>query len=104
VVALAAVVMMRRASFQASTQPAYLLNLRVGIGHDLEQLFGPLLDQHLAARELQSIATARQGAALDVAYYARLRQDGSTTDLVTALNRLEGVQSVQLERRTPEQE
>ena len=46
-----------------------------------------------------SIATARQGVSLDVTYETRLRPDGSADELVKALNRVEGVQSVQLQRR-----
>jgi hypothetical protein len=104
VVALAAFVMMKRPGFRVSSEPRYQLNLRVGIGHDLEQLFGELLDRHMAGRELQSIGTAKQGTALEVSYGGRMGPDGSTTELVQALNRLEGVQNVQLERRAPEEE
>ena len=45
-----------------------------------------------------SVGTSRQGVSLDVAYETRLRQTGSADELVKALNRIEGVQSVQLQR------
>ena len=40
----------------------------------------------------------------DTAYEARLRRTGSADELVKALNRIEGVQSVQLQRRDFEQD
>ncbi len=103
VVGLAAFVMMTRPGLIASSQPAFLLSLRVGLGHDLDKLLGGTLDEHLQERELLSIATARQGVSLDVTYETRLRREGSADELVKALNRLEGVQSVQLQRRGFEQ-
>jgi hypothetical protein len=99
VVGLAAFVMMSRPGLMAASQPAFLLNLRVGLGHDLDTLLGATLDAHLQEREILSIATARQGVSLDVTYETRLRSSGSADELVKALNRVEGVQSVQLQRR-----
>jgi len=99
VVGLAAFVMTTRPKLMASSQPPFLLSLRVGLGHDLDKLLGGTLDAHLQERELLSIATARQGVSLDVTYETRLRADGSADELVKALNRIEGVQSVQLQRR-----
>src|SRR6266566_994892 len=40
VVGLAAFVMMTRPGLIASSQPAFLLSLRVGLGHDLDELLG----------------------------------------------------------------
>jgi hypothetical protein len=77
----------------------YLLSLRVGLGQDVEKLLGGILDAHLQDRELVSISTARQGVALDVVYQTRLRTDGAPGELVKALNRVEGVQGVELQRR-----
>ena len=99
VVGCAAWLMMNRARAPSRSEPEYLLRLRVGLGQDPEKLFGDTLNTHLQERELLSITTTRQGIALDVAYQARLRPDGSAHDLVKAMNKIEGVQSVQLERR-----
>jgi energy-converting hydrogenase Eha subunit A len=99
VVGLAAFVMMTRPGLISGSQPSFLLSLRVGLGHDLDKLLNGTLDAHLQGRELMSIATARQGVSLDVTYETRLRPDGSADELVKALNRVEGVQSVQLQRR-----
>jgi uncharacterized membrane protein YhiD involved in acid resistance len=99
VVGVAAFVMMASKRAPAKSQPTFLLSLRVGLGHDVEKLVGDTLDAHLQERELMSIGTARQGIAVDVAYQARLRQERAADELVKALNRIEGVQNVQWERR-----
>ncbi len=75
-----------------------LLCVRVGLGHDVEALLGSTLDVHFSHRRMRSIETARQGVSIDVAYEAKLRQPDTPEQLVKALNRIEGVQSVRLER------
>lgn len=99
VVGFAAYLMMARAKVFSATQPAYLLSVRVGLGHDLDKLLGGTLDSHLQERELMSVATAKQGVLLDVTYETRLSPNGSADELVKALNRIEGVQSVEFRRR-----
>jgi len=99
VVGLAAYLMTVRAKVFSAANPAYVLSLRVGLGHDLNQLLGGALDAHLIDRELLSVATARQGASLDVIYEGRMRTTVTPDDFVKALNRLEGIQSVELRRR-----
>jgi energy-converting hydrogenase Eha subunit A len=99
VVGLGAFIMTTRPGLIASSQPAYLLSLRVGIGHDLDDLLRAAMDVHLQERELMSIATAKQGISLDITYETRLRPEGSPDELVNALNRIEGVQSVEFQRR-----
>jgi hypothetical protein len=46
-----------------------------------------------------SVVTGKQGVSLDVTYETRLRPTVSPDELVKALNLLEGVQRVQLQRR-----
>lgn len=104
VIGLAAWVMRERtlagaAAVIDAVEDAYLLEVRVGIGTDPEALLRPALDEYLAGRRLQGISTARQGLALDVDYRAVLRAEGSAGELVKALNRIEGVQGVTLQRR-----
>lgn len=99
VVGLAAYLMMVCARGVGASQPAFLLSLRVGLGLDLDQLLGSTLDVHLQARELVSVATAKQGVSLDVTYETRFRPNGLADELVKALNRIEGVQRVDLKRR-----
>ena len=98
VVGAAALFMATRGGFNSPAQPSFRLNLRIGIGHDLEKLLGPVLDTHFQDRQLASIGTAQKGVALDVIYQARFRPAGRAEELVKALNLIEGVQSVQLDR------
>jgi hypothetical protein len=104
VVGLAAYLMMGRKEILADAAPLFQLSLRISIGHDVENLLGGVLDPHLADLELVSMGTAKQGASFDVTYQARLRPGGSVDKLVKALNRIEGVQNVQLQRRGLDEE
>jgi hypothetical protein len=100
VVALAAFIMRTRpeAPPVAAGEIPFLLSVRLGLGHDVHTLLSGTLDAHTGRRHLVSMATARQGMAVDVAYQTTLRTDRSADDLVKALNRIEGVQSVTLQR------
>ena len=98
VIGLAAFVRRWRPDTLPDSAPLYLLNLRVGLGHDLNQLLAPVFAGQVIGRELLSIETARQGTALDVSYRAQLPATSSAEILVMALNRVEGVQSVRLQR------
>ncbi len=81
---------------------AFLLTVRVTLGLDPETLLAEPLKPWIASRRLVSIETARQGMSIDVAYKAVVRDERSAGELVTALNRLEGVQSVTLRRAESE--
>ena len=100
VVALAAVVMMfLRPGSTVDEDPDYVLSLRVGLGQDVNKLLDGQCDSHITDRKLLSMGTGKQGIALNLVYQVRLRPGGSPDELVRLLNRTEGVQSVQLERR-----
>lgn len=73
-----------------------LLTLRVGLGGDPEAVLRELFAKHLASYRLRASATARQGAALDLTYNVRLRNELDAVALVRDLNRCEGVQNVEL--------
>jgi hypothetical protein len=45
-----------------------------------------------------SMATARQGMSIDMSYEVHLRKGHRPDELVKALNRIDGVQSVELKR------
>jgi hypothetical protein len=98
VVGFAAWMMMARARVFSAAQPPFVLSLRIGLGQDPEQLLGPTFAAHVEERELMSVATGKQGIALELTYQTRLRPAASPNELVQALNRLEGVQRVQLRR------
>lgn len=74
---------------------AFVLNVRMGLGRDPDQLLGETLRQHSRSFHLQAASTARQGTALDITYAVRLAESGNLPSLVTQLNQLDGVQSVE---------
>jgi uncharacterized membrane protein YhiD involved in acid resistance len=81
------------------TEP-FELQVRVGIGHDPQVVVRPALDIHAGDRRLMSLATARQGLAVDATFRASLRDSAAADALLRALNTTEGVQSVSLKRIT----
>ena len=80
-------------------QLPYELHVRMALGHDADALLGATLDQFVSGRRLVSVTTARQGMSIDAAYHAALRGDDHASALVNALNRVDGVQNVELHRR-----
>jgi uncharacterized membrane protein YhiD involved in acid resistance len=102
VVACAAAIMRQQRRSPSPAQLPYLLEVRLGVGHDANEMLGPWLDQHVVKRRLVSLATGRQGMSLDVSYRAALRNDEAAAELVKALNRVDGVQSVALRRADEE--
>ena len=49
------------------------------------------------------MATAKQGMAIEATYRVELRDEQSASELVKALNLIEGVQTVSINRETPEE-
>jgi len=74
------------------------LSLRIGLGEGVRTAAEGLLAGAVEQLELTSAATAKQGAALNLTYQVRLRPECSPASLVADLKRLEGVESVELER------
>lgn len=72
------------------------LSIRLGLGHDPEKSLDDVLRRHLESFRLVATGTARQGSALDLSYLVRLKANTKLTILVTELNQVEGVQSVEL--------
>ncbi len=100
IVGIAALLMRPRGGRPAmAPAPPFVLHLRVGLGHDIEALVGSTLDTHMADRQIMSMSTAKQGLVVDVSYQGTLRQSGPEA-LLKALNRVEGVQGVELVRQT----
>ena len=98
VIGLAAFVMRRGLIAVAVRHDPFLLNVRLGLGHDASTVLGPVFDSYLVARHLVSIATAKQGLAIELSYRAALKNEEAAGELVKALNRIDGVQGVSLER------
>jgi Domain of unknown function (DUF4956) len=74
------------------------LSVRVGIGQDPDALVRDAFQKHLERFTLVGAETGRQGSALDISYRVRLRQGSTPVKLVTELNGIEGIQSVDLNR------
>lgn len=74
----------------------YTLTLRLGVGHTPDDLLRQPFGKYLAHARLVSLATARQGAALDLTYRVRLLRDDAAVALAAELNGLAGVQGVEL--------
>ena len=103
VVGAAAAVLGLRQRAPGSQEP-FQISVRVGLGHDLDVLLNPTLDKYVHDKRLVAISTAKQGMMLDISYEAQLKNHDDADELVAALNKLEGVQSVELNRRTVEEE
>ncbi len=93
---------MTRGERAAGREVTYLLQVRVGLGHDVEVLLNPALTPYVSGRRLVAMATAKQGMAIEATYAIELRGQQAAGELVKALNRIEGVQSVSLNRETAE--
>jgi Domain of unknown function (DUF4956) len=76
------------------------LTIRLGLGFDADAVLGATLDRFQIRRRLVSVSTARQGLAIDVSYRAAFVDAAKETDVVNAINRLDGVQAVTL-RQAP---
>jgi len=98
IVTLAALWMKPRRLAGTAESPHFILNVRAGLGQDLHALVGPTLDAELKEHRLLSVTTAKQGTSLEAAYEIRLKKSGSPDAFVKALNRLDGIQSVELVR------
>ncbi len=102
IVGAASFIIASRTSFAAGLAAPYTLRMRVGLGHDLETTAGRTLNHFCIARRLLSVATNRQGASLEYIIETRMRPGSSSEELVKALNLLEGIQDIRLERYEPE--
>jgi hypothetical protein len=72
------------------------LVVRLGVGRDPTSLLAEPFAKHLARHRLVATSTARGGAALELTYAVRLRRDDDALPLVSELNAVEGMQSVEL--------
>jgi hypothetical protein len=99
VVAGTVLLMKPRRVSRSLDEAQYLVTIRVGLGHDVEPLTGAVLDAHMNRRHLVSMGTVKQGMSVEVAYSGSIPDDRQPESLVKALNRLEGVQGVDLARQ-----
>jgi hypothetical protein len=101
VVGVAAWIMKRRQT-GIESEITFLLQVRVGLGHDVESVLAPALSPHVRSRRLVAMSTAKQGMAIEAIYRIELQKEPSAGELLKALNRIEGVQSVSINRETTE--
>lgn len=80
----------------------HALTLRAGLGADANALLAPAFEKHLAYSRVDSVLTGKQGATLEYLYRVRLKPGSSLAEVVKELNRLEGIQNVELRRVTDE--
>ena len=76
----------------------FTMQVRLALGLDEGKVIAPVLRQFAAMSRVMSVATARQGGSIDVSYRLALKDQHQAQALVSAVNRLEGVQSVGLNR------
>ena len=66
---------MTRGQTAVNGDALYLLEVRVGLGQDADSMLAPALEAHARARRLMSMATAKQGMAIEVVYRIELRSE-----------------------------
>ncbi|QDU27381.1 hypothetical protein ETAA8_24680 [Anatilimnocola aggregata] len=76
-----------------------ILHVRLGLGRSPEAVLEPVLAEFTTRRELTTVETAKQGAAVDVEYRVLLRPEISAATLVAKINQVEGVQQVQFRKQ-----
>lgn len=68
--------------------------VRLALGREAQGSLGEPMARVLRASRLVATATAKQGAAMDLTYVGALRDGVSAAQVATEINRVEGVQSV----------
>jgi len=98
IVVLAVVLLLRwrRAIPSWSNESECALNLKVTLGTLLDDITANFFPAHLESFQMISLSTASKGMSLEAGYNVRLRSEISPTDFVRELNKIEGVQSVEL--------
>jgi len=85
-----------RPRIESATEARQLLILRLGTASGAEQKVQALLKERGLSCRLAGLETVRGGAALDVRYVIVPLAANAALDLVTELNRVDGVQGVEL--------
>lgn len=80
---------------EKSKSSSSLLIVRMAIGFAPEESLQSVFADYLSSWRVRSVATARQGAAMDLEYLIQLQPGKSVVDFVCAVNRVEGVQNVE---------
>jgi hypothetical protein len=99
VVGIAAFLLRSRWRRTAPLGPSHLLTVRVGLGHDADALVKSTFSAYATEWRIHSVSTSKQGLAVDMTYDLSLRSLDTAEAFVKALNHLNGIQSVELQRR-----
>jgi hypothetical protein len=97
-IAAVAAFIFRPHSGETSTPLDFLLTVRVGVGQNPDALLQACFDNHLERARLVTTNTARQGAALELTYHVALQREDAAVAMVAELNKIEGIQNVELRR------
>lgn len=95
IVSAAACVLHRLHQVDTSIADERRLDLRIAGDRDPEALCAEIFALNLDSHRLCQILTAKQGSSLDVRYAVRLKDSSQVLDFVRALQRIDGVQSVE---------
>jgi Domain of unknown function (DUF4956) len=98
VVSAAAILLWGVQRYTFATHIEWSLQLRVSTGTGSETPWESLFAKHCDAALLQSTATVRQGASLDLTYKVRLKPGVTPLQFLNELNRIEGIQNLELKR------
>lgn len=98
IVTAAVLILRPRGNATIWTEEECDLTVRVNSGSKPEALVEPVFRNHVQQHQILGVATAKQGTALEVTYRILFRKGSAPLDLVTELNRVEGVQNVDVHR------
>jgi uncharacterized membrane protein YhiD involved in acid resistance len=98
VVAVAAFVLREPEGAAEEAGTPYALTVRSALGIDQAAAVRPVIEQYFQRLSTTGASTSRQGLAIEVSYAGLLIDDRDAQTVVAALNRLEGVQDVRVER------
>jgi Domain of unknown function (DUF4956) len=73
-----------------------VLLVRLGLGRNPGEILPPLLSRYCSSFRMLSVATTKQGAAIEVSYSVRLKSMESMSQAVMELNQADGIQGVEL--------
>lgn len=101
VVGLGAWILSDRNQSFLSQQRETLLTIRLSWTASLEQSILDLTNQYATEIEPVAVETVRQGAQMDLTYRIELKPAVRLTEFVSAINRIEGVHTVELKSQAP---
>lgn len=87
----------QKSTFASETE--WSLQIRITTGAGTDSPWEKIFDKHCDFARLELTATAQKGAALDLHYHLHLKPETAPLQLLNEINRLDGIQSIELKRR-----